>query len=212
MSTLLASTRLCQTMQSAKIMGFDRELMTSLKTFLPNRCTSCRIFERLPSTGSRVLTGAALAFFSASLLVGHADAAELFKCRSKNGQILYSDAACDKSGAALIGTIEQPRNPQANGQSSPGSSKRPPANLNPHARRSREDELKPILENPSSTLEQKAAAQEELTSIASSGVCKLSDEERKKREEAYADLGGARQGRAAARGVLRQMLRSCERV
>ena len=82
----------------------------------------------------------------------------------------------------------------------------------PEARRLRERELMVILENASSTIEQKAAAQEEITSNASSGVCKLTDEERSTRDNAFADLAGVRQGRVEARRILRQILGSCERI
>ncbi|MGZ5120314.1 MAG: hypothetical protein ACXWIH_29625, partial [Burkholderiales bacterium] len=82
----------------------------------------------------------------------------------------------------------------------------------PEARRIREAELMLILENAGSTIEQKSAAQEEITSNASSGVCKLTDEERSTRDSAFADLGGPRPGRVVARRVLRQILGACERI
>src|SRR5438270_6615376 len=93
-----------------------------------------------------------------------AHAGELFKCRSRSGQILYSDIACDKSGAVLIGTIERPPERAADAQRSSAAPERARAKKSakdPQARRLREEELKPILESASSTLEQKAAAQEE---------------------------------------------------
>jgi hypothetical protein len=145
---------------------------------------------------------------------------ELFKCRTKDGEILYSDLACEKTGATRIGVVEPPPRPIDRNAASAASTgaakseakagKKTPKD--PEARRVREEELKILLEDASSTLEQKAAAQEEITSNASSGVCKLNEEERTARDNAFADLRGPRQGRAPARRALRQILSVCERV
>jgi hypothetical protein len=162
---------------------------------------------------------------SLGLLAAAADAGELFKCRTQDGRILYSDTACEKAGASKIGTvdtsqIESGGNRRAPGETSRGAQtsdgKRSDSAKNtardPQARRAREAELTQILENSASTIEQKAAAQEELSSLAGSGVCKLTDEERQARETAFAELAGPRYGRAAARATLRKILGSCERV
>jgi hypothetical protein len=164
------------------------------------------------------------------IIVPLGNAGELFKCRTKDGDILYSDLACEKAGASRIGTVEPPpKQPDRSGRSPADGSngatkgdqkgfdaaKRAAATKSPkdpEARRLRERELMVILENASSTIEQKAAAQEEITSNASSGVCKLTDEERSTRDNAFADLAGVRQGRVAARRILRQILGSCERL
>jgi hypothetical protein len=146
---------------------------------------------------------------------------ELFKCRTKDGEILYSDLACEKTGATRIGVVEPPPRPidrnAASAASTSGAAKSEAkagkkTPKDPEARRVREEELKILLEDASSTLEQKAAAQEEITSNASSGVCKLNEEERTARDNAFADLRGPRQGRAPARRALRQILSVCERV
>jgi hypothetical protein len=160
-----------------------------------------------------------------ALLSGAAYAGELFKCRTQDGRILYSDTACEKVGASKIGTVDTSqidsggtrRTPDDASRAAKGSdSKRTDSPKNnardPQARRTREGELKQILENSASTIEQKAAAQEELSSISGSGVCKLTDEERQARETAFADLAGPRYGRAAARAALRKILGACERV
>jgi hypothetical protein len=162
---------------------------------------------------------------SLGLLPGAANAGELFKCRTQDGRILYSDIACEKAGASKIGTLDMSpsesgatrRTPDDASRGVKGRDSKPTDSSkntarDPQARRFREGELKHILENSASTIEQKAAAQEELSSIPSSGVCKLTDEERQARESAFADLAGARYGRAAARAALRKILGSCERV
>jgi hypothetical protein len=163
------------------------------------------------------------------LIVPGANAGELFKCRTKDGEILYSDVACEKSGAARLGIVEPPPKQVDRGghpADAPGGAMKgdqkgsnaadrgaaTKSPKDPEARRVREQELMGILENSASTIEQKAAAQEEITSNAGSGVCKLSDEERSTRDTAFADLGGARPGRVAARRVLRQILSACERI
>ncbi|MGZ5092327.1 MAG: DUF4124 domain-containing protein [Burkholderiales bacterium] len=161
------------------------------------------------------------------VVVPAASAGELFKCRTKDGEILYSDIACEKSGAARLGIVEPPPKQNGRGGGAPGEG--PPGGMkgnqkgsdraaakntpkDPEARRIREAELMLILENAGSTIEQKSAAQEEITSNASSGVCKLTDEERSTRDSAFADLGGPRPGRVVARRVLRQILGACERI
>jgi hypothetical protein len=160
------------------------------------------------------------------LMVNSALAGELFKCRTQDGDILYSDLACEKTGATRLGIVEPPpKRADRNGQPEASSSsaaktdgrKTESANAkkspkDPEARRIREEELKGLLEDASSTIEQKSAAQEEITSNASAGVCKLSDEERSARDHAFEDLRGPRQGRAGAKRVLRQILGVCERI
>ena len=161
---------------------------------------------------------------SLSLVSLAANAGELFKCRTQDGRILYSDVACEKSGASKIGTVDTRQMESAGKRPAPGDTASPAQSgdgkrsdspntaRDPQARRVREGELTQILENSASTIEQKAAAQEELSSIAGSGVCKLTDEERQAREAAFADLAGPRYGRAAARVTLRKILGACERV
>jgi uncharacterized protein DUF4124 len=162
---------------------------------------------------------------SIGVLPGAANAGELFKCRTQDGRILYSDTACEKAGASKIGTVDTSqidsggtrRAPDDASRGAKGSdSKRTDSGKNtardPQARHLREGELQQILENSASTIEQKAAAQEELASIPGAGVCKLTDEERQARESAFTDLAGPRYGRAAARAALRKILGSCERV
>jgi hypothetical protein len=179
-----------------------------------------------PSCGIAVLGSVMLLW----LVVPVANAGELFKCRTRDGEILYSDVACEKSGAARLGIVEPPpqqvdRAGRPSAQEAGGAMKADQKGSNaadraaakkspkdPEARRVREQELMGILENSASTIEQKAAAQEEITSNAGSGVCKLSDEERSTRDTAFADLGGVRQGRVAARRALRQILSACERI
>jgi hypothetical protein len=159
------------------------------------------------------------------LIPAAADAGELFKCRTQDGRILYSDTACEKAGASKIGTVDTSQIDSGGAQRVPGEASRGAqsgdakrtdsaknAARDPQARRLREGELTQILENSASTTEQKAAAQEELSSIPGSGVCKLTDEERQARESAFAELAGPRYGRAPARAALRKILGSCERV
>ncbi|MGZ5227487.1 MAG: DUF4124 domain-containing protein [Burkholderiales bacterium] len=165
------------------------------------------------------------------LMLPTANAGEFFKCRSRTGQVLYSDVPCEKSGASLIGTVDSSpnevdavrRSPTEAPQGAVNSSrrainsaespipKRPSQDV--EARRVREHELKLILGSGTTTPEQKSAAQEELSSVAGVGVCKLNDDQRKRRDGAYADLGSlVVQRRAGALGVLREILNSCERV
>jgi hypothetical protein len=171
---------------------------------------------------ARFVIASLAASISLWLIPAAANAGELFKCRTQDGRILYSDIACEKAGASKIGTVDTSqidgRRPPGDGSrgAQSGDGKRTDSAKNaardPQARRLREGELTQILENSASTIEQKAAAQEELSSIPGSGVCKLTDDERQARESAFAELAGPRYGRAAARAALRKILGSCERV
>jgi hypothetical protein len=171
---------------------------------------------------ARFVIASLAASISLWLIPAAANAGELFKCRTQDGRILYSDIACEKAGASKIGTVDTS---QIDGRRAPGDASRGAqsgdgkrtdsaknAARDPQARRLREGELTQILENSASTIEQKAAAQEELSSFPGSGVCKLTDDERQARESAFAELAGPRYGRAAARAALRKILGSCERV
>lgn len=158
-------------------------------------------------------------------------ATEIVKCRSRTGQVIYSDVPCEKQGASTIGTVDatpnevgairrtQPQPAQATtsyeikAPETPARQKSgiPPRNM--EALRIRERELNNFIGSLASTPELKSTAQEELTSIRSSGVCKLSDDQRKRRDGAYNDLGSlVRERRLAARGVIRQILSTCERM
>ena len=152
-----------------------------------------------------------------------AAAAELYKCRSADGPVLYSDVPCEKAGAKPIGTVTIAPGPASSAPrpSGPGAIAGPggraPESKNtgpkdPEARQRREAELKAVLDNPGSSLEQKAAAQEELASIPALGVCKLSEEQRGNRDGAFSELGGERAGRLKARRALRDILSTCERI
>jgi hypothetical protein len=159
-------------------------------------------------------------------------AADIIKCRSRTGQIIYSDVPCEKQGASSIGTVDatpnvvgaiRPTQPEPQGAATsdaakaPDSSQRAISTNKPRVRdaealRIREHELGVITQSMVSTPEQKSAAQEELASIRTLGVCKLTNEQRTRRDGAYSDLGSlVKERRLRARGVISQILSTCER-
>src|SRR3979490_1392488 len=53
------------------------------------------------------------------VVVPAASAGGLFKCRTQDGEILYSDIACEKSGAARLGIVEPPPKQDGRGGAAP---------------------------------------------------------------------------------------------
>lgn len=160
-------------------------------------------------------------------------AAEVFKCQSATGRTIYSDVPCSKIGARAVGIVDATPNevpgtrrsqPNSNQATMPQNRQSPTIEtINPtiakpardtEARRRRENELNNFLISLASTPEQKSAAQEELATIAMhGGICKLDEEQRKKRDALYNDLGSlVIAHRRAARGPLSALLNTCERI
>lgn len=159
-----------------------------------------------------------------------AQAEDIIKCRSRAGQIIYSDVPCEKLGAQTIGAVDATPNevdgirraPVAplpsplyspavspSGSTTAGQPRAPDVG----ARQQRQHELSLIINGMTTTREQKLAAHEELAGIGASGTCKLSDADRKRRDGLYSDLGSlVPQRRAAAAGPLRALLGACERI
>lgn len=153
-------------------------------------------------------------------------ASEVYKCQAPTGRTVYSDVPCNKIGAKPVGVVNTTPNavpalkiplsrshspaPHGNGVAAPAPPSRPARDL--EARRLRENELNNFLISLASTPEQKSAAREEMTLIASrGGVCRFSEDQRKTRDGLYNDLGSLVQSRrVAARGPLLTLLSSCD--
>lgn len=155
---------------------------------------------------------------------------EIIKCRTPAGRIIYSDVPCEKQGAKPAGLVDASPNvvgavkpSQVDARQSLGNTvtttqqttaqtTSTTTRKDPEERRRRERELGIILDSMVSTYEQKTAAQDELANIARYGVCLLTDEQRRRRNGAYDDLGSIVQARRSpAFVVLSQLLASCER-
>ncbi len=155
---------------------------------------------------------------------------EIIKCQTPAGRIIYSDVPCEKQGAKPAGVVDATPNVVGAIKSRPVDNRQSAGSTvtttqqttvqttstatrkDPEERRRRERELGLILDSIVSTYEQKTAARNELSNIASLGVCILTDEQRMRRNGAYNDLGSIVQSRRSpAFAVLSQILATCER-
>lgn len=171
-----------------------------------------------------------IAIFQFWIISPTVSADEIIKCRSRTGRTIYSDVPCETQGASSLGMVNASPNgvgvlkptpvdtrlsagsAVTKAPESPARAVSKTPHKDPEERRRRERELGLMLNSMVSTYEQKEAARNELSNIASLGVCILSDEQLKRRDGAYAALGSLVEARRPpAFTVLRQILASCER-
>lgn len=183
------------------------------------------MFPRKCDVIKRNMNYSILAFASAFLT--EVALAQVYKCSARAGQTTYSDEPCEKIGAKSVGVVNATPNvvsglrgsttntqtgiPKNTDSSSIAQTQQIKTERDLDARKQREAVLNNHLLSMASTGEQKEAAKYEQTMIsARGGVCKLNDDEARKRDGLYNDLGSIIASRRAdAKGPLYSLLSSC---